>query len=147
MRRMTIFAQQQKPPAQNEFIDRLPEGYDTLVAERGTTLSGGQRQRIAIARAFVRQASLVILDEPTSSLDAVTENELMESFKRLTAGRTSIVISHRLSTVRDADRIIVLNEGRLVESGKPAELIAERGHYHRLYQAAYHGATNGEEVA
>jgi ATP-binding cassette subfamily B protein/subfamily B ATP-binding cassette protein MsbA len=131
----------------NEFIERLPEGYDTLLAERGTTLSGGQRQRIAIARAFVRQASLVILDEPTSSLDAVTENELMDSFKHLTAGRTSIVISHRLSTVRDADRIIVLSEGRLVESGKPAELIAERGHYHRFYQAAYHGATNGEEVA
>ena len=129
------------------FIDRLPEGYDTMVAERGTTLSGGQRQRIAIARAFIRQASLVILDEPTSSLDAVTENELMESFKQLTAGRTSIVISHRLSTIRDADRIIVLSEGRVVESGTPAELIAERGHYHRFYQAAFHGATNGEGVA
>jgi ABC-type multidrug transport system fused ATPase/permease subunit len=127
-----------------EFIDRMPDGFDTLVAERGASLSGGERQRIAIARAFVRQASLVILDEPTSSLDAVTESELMDNLKRLTAGRTSIVISHRLSTVRDADRIIVLNEGRVVEAGKPAELIAERGHYHRFYQATYHGATNGE---
>jgi ATP-binding cassette subfamily B protein/subfamily B ATP-binding cassette protein MsbA len=130
-----------------EFIDRMPNGLDTLVAERGASLSGGQRQRIAIARAFVRQASLVILDEPTSSLDAVTESELMENLKRLTAGRTSIVISHRLSTVRDADRIIVLSEGRVVEAGKPAELIAERGHYHRFYQAAYSGATNGEGTA
>jgi ATP-binding cassette subfamily B protein/subfamily B ATP-binding cassette protein MsbA len=130
-----------------EFIDRMPDGFDTLVAERGASLSGGQRQRIAIARAFVRQASLVILDEPTSSLDAITENELMENLKRLTAGRTSIIISHRLSTVRDADRIIVLSEGRVVEAGKPAELIADRGHYHRFYQATYHGATNGEGAA
>jgi ABC-type multidrug transport system fused ATPase/permease subunit len=125
----------------------MPDGFDTLVAERGASLSGGQRQRIAIARAFVRQASLVILDEPTSSLDAITENDLMENLKRLTAGRTSIIISHRLSTVRDADRIIVLSEGRVVEAGKPAELIADRGHYHRFYQAAYHGATNGEGAA
>lgn len=126
-----------------EFIDRLPAGYGTLLAERGSTLSGGQRHRIAIARAFVRHASIVILDEPTAALDAATETELMASFKRLTQGRTSIVISHRLSTIRDAGRIIVLSEGRVVESGTAAELLARRGHFHRLHQAAYFGAVDG----
>ena len=131
-------------PAPREFIDRLPAGYDTLLGERGSTLSGGQRHRIAIARAFVRHASIVILDEPTAALDAATETELMASFKRLTQGRTSIVISHRLSTIRDADRIIVLSEGRVVESGTPAELLARRGHFYRLHQAAYFGAVDGQ---
>jgi ATP-binding cassette, subfamily B, bacterial len=130
-----------------EFIDQLPDTYDAAIAERGVTLSGGQKQRIAIARAFVRRASLVILDEPTSALDPVTERELMEGFKRLTAGRTAIVISHRLSTVRDVDRVIVLDHGRLVETGTPAELLARRGHYHRFYQAAFGSETNGEDAA
>jgi ABC-type multidrug transport system fused ATPase/permease subunit len=91
----------------------------------------------------VRHASIVILDEPTAALDAATETELMASFNRLTQGRTSIVISHRLSTIRDADRIIVLSEGRVVESGTAAELLARRGHFHRLHQAAYFGAVDG----
>jgi ATP-binding cassette subfamily B protein/subfamily B ATP-binding cassette protein MsbA len=131
----------------SEFINRLPSGYDTVLGQRGSTLSGGQRHRIAIARAFVRHASIVILDEPTAALDAATETELMASFKRLTEGRTSIVISHRLSTIRDADRIIVMSEGRVVESGKPAELLARRGYFHRLYQAAYFGAVDGPVTA
>lgn len=130
-----------------EFIDRLPQGLETNVAERASTLSGGQRQRIAIARAFVRHASVVILDEPTSALDAATEIELMDSFRRLTEGRTSIVISHRLSTIRDADRVIVLSEGRVVESGKPAELLATGRYYRRFHHAAHSGAVNGEVFA
>jgi ATP-binding cassette, subfamily B, bacterial len=130
-----------------EFIERLPEGYDTVLGERGSTLSGGQRHRIAIARAFVRHASIVILDEPTAALDAATETELMASFKRLTEGRTSIVISHRLSTIRDADRIIVLSEGRVVESGTPTELLARRGHFYRLHHAANFGAVDGQVSA
>ena len=95
----------------------------------------------------MRQASIVILDEPTSALDAITEFELMESFKRLASGRTSIVISHRLSTIRDADRIIVLGAGRVVESGKPSELLAMRGHFHRFHHATHAGAMGVEVTA
>jgi ATP-binding cassette subfamily B protein/subfamily B ATP-binding cassette protein MsbA len=130
-----------------EFIDRLPDGFETCIGERGSTLSGGQQQRIAIARAFVRPASIVILDEPTSALDAATEFELMESFKRIAKGRTSIVISHRFSTIRDVDRVIVLSEGRVVESGEPLELLAMRGHFHRFHHAAHHGAKGREVIA
>jgi ATP-binding cassette subfamily B protein/subfamily B ATP-binding cassette protein MsbA len=130
-----------------EFIERLPAGYDTKLGERGATLSGGQRHRIAIARAFIRDASIVVLDEPTAALDAATEAELMASFKRLAEGRTTIVVSHRMSTIRDADRILVLDDGQLVESGSPAELFARRGHFHRLQQAAYLGAADGQVSA
>jgi ATP-binding cassette subfamily B protein/subfamily B ATP-binding cassette protein MsbA len=128
----------------DKFIDKLPEGFNTRVGERGSTLSGGQQQRIAIARAFVRQARIVILDEPTSALDAATESELMESFRRLVDGRTSIVVSHRLSTIRNVDRVVVLSEGRVVESGTPAELLGMRGHFHRFYHAAHRGTTGLE---
>jgi ATP-binding cassette subfamily B protein/subfamily B ATP-binding cassette protein MsbA len=131
----------------HEFIERLPNGYDTVIGERGSTLSGGQRHRIAIARAFVRHASLVILDEPTAALDAATEAELMTSFRRLTEGRTSIVISHRLSTIRDADRIIVLDRGRVVEAGTHADLLARRGHFYGLHRAAFFGAVDGQVCA
>jgi ATP-binding cassette subfamily B protein/subfamily B ATP-binding cassette protein MsbA len=136
-----------KAAGADEFVERLPRQYEARVGERGSTLSGGQQQRIAIARAFIRQASIVILDEPTSALDATTEIELMESFKRLANGRTSIVISHRLSTIRDADRVIVLSEGRVVESGKPFELLALRGHFHRFHHAAHYGASEREVTA
>jgi ATP-binding cassette, subfamily B, bacterial len=131
----------------HEFIDRLPKGYDTVIGERGSTLSGGQRHRIAIARAFVRHASLVVLDEPTAALDAATEIELMSSFRRLTEGRTALIISHRLSTIRDVDRIIVLDGGRVVEAGTHAELLARRGHFHRLHHAAMFGTVNGQVCA
>ncbi|WP_445155484.1 ABC transporter transmembrane domain-containing protein [Arthrobacter sp. Hor0625] len=116
----------------DEFVDRLPLGYDTPVAERGVSLSGGQRQRIAIARALVRDTPIVILDEPTSGLDAISEQYVMEGMDRLMAGRTVIVIAHRLSTLRRADRIYVLDKGRIVESGDHSQLLAAGGLYSRL---------------
>lgn len=119
----------------SEFIKRLPNGYDTVLGERGMTLSMGQQQRLALARAFVRDAPLVILDEPTSALDAATERALMSCFHRLTAGKTAIVVSHRLSTLADVDRIFVLERGMLVEQGAPVELLAKQGRYYQLHAA------------
>ena len=116
----------------DEFVRDLPQGYDTPVAERGVTLSGGQRQRIAIARALVRDSPIVILDEPTSGLDAISEQYVIRGLDRLMAGRTVIVIAHRLSTLKRADKIYVLDHGRVVESGRHAELVAAGGLYSRL---------------
>jgi ABC-type multidrug transport system fused ATPase/permease subunit len=118
----------------DEFIRRLPDGYDTLVGERGTTLSGGQKQRIAIARAVLRNAPILILDEPTSGLDAAAEHTVISALERAAAGRTTLVIAHRFSTVRLADRIVVLDGARLVEEGTHAELLARNGRYAHLYQ-------------
>jgi ATP-binding cassette subfamily B protein/subfamily B ATP-binding cassette protein MsbA len=118
----------------HEFIARLPEGYDTQLAERGVTLSGGQRQRISIARAFLKNAPVVILDEPTSALDAETEHQLMQAFQRLMHDRTAIVIAHRLSTIRAASRIVVLHEGEVIEDGGHDDLLARGGAYARLYR-------------
>jgi ATP-binding cassette subfamily B protein len=136
-----------KAAGAHDFIERLPHGYDTVIGERGATLSGGQRHRIAIARAFVRHASLIILDEPTAALDAATESELMSSFRRLTEGRTAMVISHRFSTIRDVGRIMVLDRGRLVEIGTHTELMARRGHYYLLQRAASCDAVEGQVCA
>jgi ATP-binding cassette subfamily B protein/subfamily B ATP-binding cassette protein MsbA len=124
------------------FIRDLPDGYDTKVGERGATLSGGQRQRIAIARAFLKDAPILIMDEPTSSLDAETEHALLEALKKLMEGRTTIIIAHRLSTVREADRIILLQNGTIVESGTHTELLLRDELYGRLYhtQFGYHAA-------
>jgi len=113
----------------DEFIDRLPLGYDTPVSERGTTLSGGQKQRIAIARAILRDAPILILDEPTSGLDAASERLVVDALERAAEGRTTITIAHRLTTLRFADRIIVLDGGRIVEEGTHLELVRRRGRY------------------
>ena len=116
----------------DEFIDKLPQGYDTMVGERGVTLSGGQRQRIAIARAIIRNTPILVLDEPTSGLDAGSEKLVFEALDRLMEGRTSIVIAHRLSTIRKADVIFVVNEGGIAEQGRHDELVANGGLYAEL---------------
>jgi ATP-binding cassette subfamily B protein len=117
-----------------EFIDRLPEGIETVVGPRGVKLSGGQRQRIAIARAILANPRILLLDEATSALDSESERLVNEALERLMQGRTSIVIAHRLSTVRDADRILVFNQGRIVESGTHDEMVAQPGMYRLLVE-------------
>jgi ATP-binding cassette, subfamily B, bacterial len=122
-----------------EFIEKLPGKFDAEVGERGVTLSGGQRQRIAIARAIVRKSPILILDEPSSGLDAESESLVFEALDRLMAKRTSLVIAHRLSTIRSADRIYVVQDGRIVESGIHEELLRRAdGVYHRLYSIQFH---------
>ena len=116
-----------------EFISRLPEGFDTLVGERGMKLSGGQRQRLAIARAFLMDAPIVLLDEATSALDTESEQSIQEALSRLFKGRTVIAIAHRLSTLDSFDRIVVLERGRIVEDGAPRRLLETRGVYSRMY--------------
>jgi ATP-binding cassette subfamily B protein len=130
----------------HDFIEKLPFGYDTEVGERGVKLSGGERQRVALARAFLANAPILILDEATSSLDVETEREVQAAMAELKQGRTTIVIAHRLSTVREADRILVFNQGRIVEQGRHAELIDARGLYARL-NAMSRGEMLAEEAA
>lgn len=120
-----------------EFIEKMPKGYDTLVGERGVSLSGGQRQRIAIARAVIRDTPILILDEPSSGLDAESEKLVFEALDRLMKGKTSIVIAHRLSTIRSADVIFVVQDGKLVESGRHEELAAAQGLYAELYDIQF----------
>jgi ATP-binding cassette subfamily B protein/subfamily B ATP-binding cassette protein MsbA len=115
-------------------IGRLAAGYDTLVGEQGVTLSEGEKQRLTIARAILRDSPILILDEPTSSVDSETESLIMQGLERLTAGRTTFVIAHRLSTIRKADLIVVLREGRIVEQGSFESLIERGGIFASLYR-------------
>ncbi|WP_187414855.1 ABC transporter ATP-binding protein/permease [Nonomuraea sp. PA05] len=117
------------------FITRLPDGYDTVVGERGATLSGGERQRIAIARALLKDAPILVLDEATSSIDSANEAEIQQALDRLAAGRTTLVIAHRLSTVRDADRILLLDHGQVADAGTHAELLERSAGYQQLVAA------------
>ena len=117
----------------HSFIERMPDGYDTLIGERGATLSGGERQRLSIARALLKDAPILVLDEPTSALDAKTEALLLEALERLMKGRTTFIVAHRLSTIRNAHRIVVLKDGMVAETGTHAELVALGGVYANLY--------------
>ena len=118
----------------DDFIQRLPQGYDTVVGERGQKLSGGQRQRLSIARAVLKDPPILILDEATSAVDNETEAAIQRSMRRLSEGRTTIVIAHRLSTIVDADRICVLERGRIVETGHHRDLLQAGGIYQGLWQ-------------
>jgi ATP-binding cassette subfamily B protein len=119
----------------HDFIEAFPKGYETKIGERGAKLSGGERQRISIARAFLRDAPILILDEPTSAIDSKTEEVILDALDRLMAGRTTFIIAHRLSTVRDADNYLVLEQGRLVERGTRNELLARAGPFRQMYEA------------
>ena len=121
----------------HDFIQKFPEGYATLVGERGVQLSGGQKQRVAIARAVLKDPRILVLDEATSALDAESEHLVKEALDRLMKGRTTLIIAHRLSTVKDADRVCVIDAGRIVESGAHAALMGQDGLYRRLVERQF----------
>jgi ATP-binding cassette subfamily B protein len=118
--------------AAHEFLSALPQGYDSFVGERGVMLSGGQKQRIAIARAILRDAPILLLDEATSALDAESERAVQQAVERLSASRTTLIVAHRLATVKKADRIVVFDQGRIVDQGRHEDLVAGGGLYARL---------------
>ncbi|MHC5826452.1 MAG: ATP-binding cassette domain-containing protein, partial [Nostoc sp.] len=126
----------------HEFISQLPQGYDTKVGDRGIRLSGGQRQRIALARAIVRNPEILILDEATNALDSIAEHLIQEALNTLSQDRTVIVIAHRLSTIEQADKIVVLDEGRLMEQGNLQQLLQINGLFAQLYHLQYRNASN-----
>jgi ATP-binding cassette subfamily B protein len=119
----------------HEFITRLPDGYDTVVGERGVTLSGGQRQRVAIARAFLTDPRILILDDSTSAIDSATEDEIQKAMRHILAGRTTLLITHRLAQIRRADRILLLRNGELVAQGTHAELLSTSAAYRQIFGA------------
>ena len=123
----------------HEFIMNLENGYDTYIGDRGMNLSGGQRQRLSIARAVLKNPPILILDEATSSLDTESEKLVQDALAKVMSNRTSIVIAHRLSTIKDADLIVVLDQGIVKEMGNHEELIAQKGHYYNLYQTQFKG--------
>lgn len=127
-----------------DFIQALPAGFATRIGDRGVMLSGGQRQRLAIARAMLKNAPILILDEATSALDTESERHIQAALKELMANRTTLMIAHRLSTIENADRILVLDAGRIIEQGRHAELLALGGQYARLYRMQFH---DGEDRA
>ena len=130
----------------DSFIRALPQGYDTILGERGATLSGGERQRIAIARALLKDAPILILDEPTASLDAETESDIMGALRKVMSGRTTFIIAHRFSTIRNADRIVVLANGHIVESGTHEQLMDARGSYRRMFEAHARTASSSDAI-
>ena len=121
----------------HDFIQDLPEGYDTIVGERGVGLSGGQRQRIALARAILKDPSILILDDTTSSLDMETENRIQQTLKSIQKNKTCFIIAHRISSVKDADQILVMNNGAIMERGTHDELLRKKGYYYNVYQNQY----------
>ena len=134
----------------HDFISQLPQGYDTIVGERGSTLSGGQKQRIAIARALITNPRILIFDEATSSLDYESEKVIQQNLASIKAGRTTFIVAHRLSAVRDCDIIIALDGGKIIEMGSHNDLIDKKGYYHFLYtqqgtNSVERGAWSGEE--
>jgi len=131
----------------DEFIGRMPHGYDTVVGERGDTLSGGQRQRIGIARAVIRNSPIMILDEPTAALDTESERLVIEGLRLLMKGRTVIMIAHRLSTISQADKIVVLKDGVVAEEGSHSELLARNGVYAELHRIQYDSAPASADAA
>ena len=131
----------------HEFILRQPQGYNTLVGERGATLSGGERQRLAIARALLKDPPILILDEATSALDATTEARVQQALRNAMRGRTTFIIAHRLSTVREADMILVFERGRIVEHGSFAGLLAEQGAFAKLVAAQLSPAASASSLA
>ena len=121
----------------DQFINNMPNGYETIIKDNGSNLSQGQRQSIVIARAFLRESKILILDEATSSIDAKTENDIQNSLDLLMKNKTSIVIAHRLSTVRNADNILVMDKGKIIETGTHKKLIQKNGFYAKLYKAQF----------
>ena len=130
----------------HEFISVLPDGYETVVGERGYRLSGGEKQRVAIARALLKDPAVLILDEATSSVDSITERAIRDALERVTQGRTVLAIAHRLSTVLAADVVFVIENGRVVETGTHTELLAANGRYAQLYEQQLIGPSTRDAV-
>lgn len=124
-------------------IMEFPQGFETLIGERGITLSGGQKQRVSIARAIIKAPKILVFDDCLSAVDTHTEEEILSNLRRVMKGKTTLLISHRVSTVKHADQILVLDEGRIIESGKHEELLAKKGFYQQMHQAQlYQEATS-----